>query len=127
MTADSPAQLLVAISVGLKCHYFRTSPFLNVISTVSASGRRKERIFLSFYPLVLLLFVVPSCSLLESPLPQLLSSSFFFFSSPMSSSRGAFRFDRGDPESRLPRKLPQPADVLLADQRGEGLQHHSVL
>lgn len=45
----------------------------------------------------------------------------------MSSSRGAFWFDRGDLESRLPRKLPEPADVLLADQRGEGLQHHFVL
>lgn len=126
MTADSPAQLLVAISVGLKCHYFRTSPFLNVISTVSASGRRKERTFFIFFHSLVLLLIVP-CSLLASPLPQLLSSSFSFFSSPMSSSRGALRFDRGDPESRLPRKLPQPADVLLADQRGEGLQHHFVL
>lgn len=89
-------------------------------------AKKGENICILFYPLVLL-FVVPSCAVLESPLPQLLSSSFFFFSSPMSSSRGAFWFDRGDPESRLPRKLPEPADVLLADQCGEGLQHHFVL
>lgn len=45
----------------------------------------------------------------------------------MSGPRGAFRLDRGDFKPGLPRQLPQPPDVLLADQRGEGLQHHAAL
>lgn len=68
MTGDSPAQLLVAISVWLKCNFFL---FFYVISTVSASGRRKRRFFffLSFFSTSLLSLLVP--------LSQLLSCSFF--------------------------------------------------
>jgi len=45
----------------------------------------------------------------------------------MSGQRGALRLHGGDPEPGLPRPLPQPADVLVADQRGEGLQHDAAL
>lgn len=121
VTADSPAQLLVAISVWLKCNYFRTSCiFMWFLLSVHRGEERGEYFYL-FSALVPLLFVVLSCSLASAFV------MFFFFFSPMSSSRGAVWFNRGDPESRLPWKLPEPPDVLLADQRREGLQHHFAL
>lgn len=51
----------------------------------------------------------------------------WFLRSAMSRQRGSVRLDRCDPESGLPRQLPQPSDVLVDDQRGEGLQHHTAL
>lgn len=51
----------------------------------------------------------------------------FCIPSAMSSPWGAFWLNRGNLESRLPWKLRQLSDVLLADKRGERLQHHSAL
>ena len=41
--------------------------------------------------------------------------------------QSALRLHGGHPEPGVPRELPQPADVLLAHQRGEGLQHLTAL
>lgn len=108
-------RLLLLILSSVPC------PLLCFFSTPASSGFAHLPVSPRLNPVV----VSPQAFYRRLTLPLPLSG--FSLASSMSGPRGAFWLDGGDFKPGLPRQLPQPPDVLLADQRGEGLQHHAAL